>query len=303
MRVYYGPDADGDAGSGGDSDSGADGGAVENGGVIEYGGKMLTMEEAKQALERADEKEKGADEKFRQAAEMRKQNDSEYQQLWQDLSRVNQGDVEAAKRVLQSGKAVEIGIEQHLKAFVDSGGQVPAAGDEEMVEEQQGPLEIEDMPAEVQQSVQKQQWEERERLKTTIHKALDEFLDGDELIGDIMRSEAGIVKHARNVAREALKRRAQEAARMGDRLWKPTDRRVLTDVAQEVRAYLKDADWLGDTEDGKVVRTHPSAGRTGTPAGSKLHQVQEVPERPSSRNTGDYSNYLHALLQEQQRND
>jgi hypothetical protein len=283
-----------DEGGGGTSESAAV--------TVEWDGKMLTPEEVKEELDKAQELVKGANKKFQEAAELRREareHGNEAEQRLQDLQRVNEGDLDACKRLLADGTLEGLGLDAQVREYVNNmensqqqaqqtAGQVPAAAPRK--------LTVEDLPEEVQDELAESRREKNKAIRERIRGQAEEFLDKDPVIGGILKKNEGLRKRVLKEVESALRRRAQEAFDKGDRAWKPTSPGVLRDVSQEVRTYLKDVGWLSDTEqeDGssKTARSHPSVGRTSTGNVSPLYQVEDPGKRPSARDSGDYSEWV-----------
>lgn len=274
------------------------------GGLFEWEGKQLTTEEvkaelakAKEAESRAREKEKGADEKFREASEGRK-----LKAMMDDLASANQGDVEAIKRLRSYPELERIGITKEsvdalLKEMAGEGGAKPVTRD--------GWEDVN--PEEVKANLRKQRLEDQDKLRASIVGALATSLDKDEVLGMILKNEQvpeSAKKRIKETAEGFLTRRAQEARRApdGGKSWKP-DAQMFKEVAQEMRAYLKDLGWLGDETEGQA--DNKDRGRTGVVpslgrsplggAGTSLHP-KEPPKRPSSRDRAAYSKYIEQSL-------
>lgn len=282
-------------GSGGSEGKGAEAGAFK----YTVGGEtvILTPEEVSQRLERAEEKEKGADKKFRDVAERTKGFDRQ-QQMIADIAASQKGDVEAIRRLAtyeELGFSKEAAEQTVAQIKAGTKGEGKKEGSEGAQEYE--PVGIQDLDPALQRDLQKLRSNEKTATRDKIHAELDAVLDTDKVLGDIMSSEdhSRLAGRARKYAREVLRSRAEEAARVNDRLWSPGPQ-VFKQVAQEVRTWLDDVlSTVGESlsdDDGTDDTGLPGLGRSPRGAVRKLQLSKEPPKRVSSSDSGAHRHNL-----------
>jgi len=268
--------------------------------------KVMTQSEVQQALDRAEEKERGFDKKFRDLSEVRK--GAEYnERVVADMAAAQRGDLDAMKRLATYPElgVTQEAVNQTLEAYEKQQQEAskPEGGGREVATEELEPLDIGDFTPEMQKMFRDLKNQKDKGTRERVFGNLDSYLDKDEVLGGIItdeRSPEALVKRTREYAREVLLRRAAEAQRRGDATWAPGPVEFQR-VAQDVRSWLDDvASIRGEASGDAGERASGSIPGMGRSPGSRLeslHRAKEPPKRETSRDDGVYKVSLRERLQ------
>lgn len=253
------------------------------------GFKLYTQEEAAAYLERATEKERGADAKLREAAELRKSVESQ-QRMLDDWEAANKGDIEAIRR-LPSYPKLNISEKQakDIIAKLQERNIVEPETEEQSYENR--PLTVDDLPEEVTHELKESKKLRLERIREETFKHLDAALDEDEIVGDkIRRKSEGFKRRLRDHARTLLNRRAVAAATT-TRDWKPSKIDFI-EIAKEARSWIEDIDGEEASVNNSYSVPGSSLGKGPSAGGTPLHRSKNSIKRPKTSDDAAYGDYL-----------
>jgi len=243
----------------------------------------LTFEEVQAKLTRVNEKESGADKKFREASATRQYT----QEMTETFRLAKAGDVDAMRKLPDFP---ELGVTQEeVDELLNQGKKDEGASVEQAAQKRN--VTLEDLPPDVQQELRESRKVRLAALKQNVHSKLDDALDGDDVVGHIMSGESDRLKkiagRAREYSKQALKRRVAASAADGIE-WKPTQQE-LQRVVQETRAFL--SDMLEEDPLGPEAESTPTLGRTPLMSPTTLHRANTPPKRVASTDP-KYADYL-----------
>lgn len=165
--------------------------------------RVVTLDELSNAFTKA----AGADEKFRQADELRKQTlaqASQYQEsmtVLENLKAMRDDSKPAAERIAAMQKvAVQLGenpadaenIAKQMLAQVAANA--AAAGNGAAAVEAKGPLKLEDLPPEFQNAIKRSQKQESDELRDKIYTAVNDSVAGDPILRKLDKEALDEVK-------------------------------------------------------------------------------------------------------------
>jgi hypothetical protein len=258
----------------------------------------LTPSEVAQRLERAEEKEKGADAKFRSAADERKSAEqdrkkAEYlERVVQDIAASNKGDLEASRRLPTYS---ELGVTaEQIEAVIQANKEAEEAekGGKGSKGAPAGPpkkWEIDDFSPQVQTVLRAADEERKRRAVQEVYDQLRTSVDKDTDLHNILKGGENkkIAQLVRRLGEEELKRRVQRDGAPNAQMYQ--------DVVSTVKEQLLE---IGVPVGGKGGDQFPGLGPA--PYSAPTSQLQPPKEPPKERpKTSDpaYGDYVKRLLQ------
>lgn len=268
--------------------------------ITDAEGRKITMDAAQvqTQLDRAREKERGADERFRNLAAERKAG-QEAIQLVKDIKEAQKtGDPEAGARLVKAGILSQADWDAAIaqrRAFEAAN---PQKGE---TEEDYRPVGEEDLSEDLQRDLKAGRAARMEQAEAKLTNIIDAVLDRDELLGtvlnDVYSGDQGLREEVRSQVRRVLVRRAQEAHRAGDKQWRP-DAHDWKLAVQETQRWLQRMRILDTEEDASpdgVTGTRAAAGArkpklpTAGPSPvspAHLHRPTKPPKRVPATDPG-----------------